>query len=26
MDELLEKQKAGTLADHVQEGMKGCKK
>lgn len=26
LDELLEKQKAGTLADHVQEGMKGCKK
>lgn len=26
MDELLEKQKAGTLADHVQEGMKNCKK
>lgn len=26
MDELLEKQKAGMLADHVQEGMKNCKK
>ena len=25
MDELLEKQKAGTLAEHVQAGMKGCK-
>lgn len=26
LDELLEKQKAGTLAEHVQEGMKGCTK
>ena len=26
MDELLEKQKAGTLAAHVQESMKNCKK
>lgn len=26
MDELLAKQQAGTLADHVQEGMKGCTK
>jgi len=25
MDELLEKQQAGTLAEHVQAGMKGCK-
>lgn len=25
LDELLEKQKAGTLAEHVQAGMKGCK-
>lgn len=25
MDELLEKQKAGTLAEHVQTNMKGCK-
>ena len=26
MDELLEKQRAGTLADYVKDGMKGCKK
>ena len=26
MDELLEKQKAGTLAEHVQAGMENCKK
>jgi hypothetical protein len=26
LDQLLEKQKAGTLAEHVQEGMKGCTK
>jgi hypothetical protein len=26
MDELLEKQQAGTLAEHVQAGMQGCKK
>ena len=26
MDELLEKQKPGTLAEHIQEGMKGCNK
>lgn len=26
LDELLAKQQAGTLAEHVQEGMKGCKK
>lgn len=26
MDELLEKQKAGTLAEHVRTGMQGCKK
>ena len=26
MEELLEKQQAGTLAEHVQAGMKGCKK
>ncbi len=26
LDELLEKQKAGTLAEHVQTGLKGCKK
>ena len=26
MDELLEKQKAGTLAEHVQAGMEGCNK
>ena len=26
MDELLEKQKAGTLAEHVQAGLAGCKK
>jgi hypothetical protein len=25
MDELVAKQQAGTLADHVQEGLKGCK-
>src|SRR5438045_859825 len=25
MDELLQKQQAGTLADYVKEGMKGCK-
>jgi hypothetical protein len=25
MDELLQKQEAGTLADYVKEGMKGCK-
>jgi hypothetical protein len=26
LDQLLEKQKAGTLAEHVQEGIKGCTK
>ena len=26
MDELLQKQQAGTLAEHVKEGMKACKK